>query len=341
MSSSSPNGHATPWRSLLKALHARGHQVTFFERDVPYYAAHRDLPSPEYCDLVLYSDWSSVLPIARRTLADADVAIVTSYCPDGLAACREVLAQSPALRVFYDLDTPVTLSGVDYLEPHLVPEFDLYLSFTGGPILEELRDRWGARRTAALYGSVDPDVHAPVSDPPSSYRCALGYLGTYAADRQPSLDKLLIQPARKRASDQFMVVGSLYPPEIDWPANVRTAWHLDPREHPAFYSANRVTLSVTRQAMLEWGFTPSGRIFEAMSCSTPVLSDPWPGLETFFEPGVDILVARGPHDVESALDLQDDELRRIGRTAREKTLARHTGAARAKELVSYCEAAAC
>jgi len=340
ISSSWANGHATPWRGLLRALHANGHHATFFERDVPYYAAHRDLASPPYCNLVLYADWSSVLPDARRALAEADVAIVTSYCPDGIAACREVLAQPRTLHVFYDLDTPVTLTGADYLLPELIPEFDLYLSFTGGPILDELR-RLGARRTAPLYGSVDPDVHAPVANPPASYRCALGYLGTYAADRQPTLDRLLLQPARKRPGQQFMVVGSLYPAEIEWPTNVRTAWHLDPHEHPAFYSANRVTLSVTRQAMLEWGYTPSGRIFEAMSCLTPVLSDPWPGLETFFEPGVDILVANGVDGVESALDLSDSELRSIGETAREKTLARHTGAARARELVSYCEAAAC
>lgn len=352
ISSAWANGHATPWRGLLKALAAAGHQATFFERDVEYYAAQRDLPAPAFCDLLLYREWADVVPRASEAVHNADVAIVTSYCPDGLAACRLVLDTAGLQHVFYDLDTPVTLAalerhgvavpdGARYITPDLIPEFDLYLSFTGGPILDELRTRWGARRTAALYGSVDPEVHAPVAEPPADYRCALGYLGTYAADRQPTLDRLLIQPARERPGERFFVVGSLYPPELEWPANVAMRWHLDPAEHPAFYSANRLTLSVTRQAMLEWGYTPSGRLFEATCCGTPVLTDRFPGVAEFFAPGGEILVADSPQDVEAALALSDAEVQRIGEAARARTLAHHTGAARASELIAACEAAAC
>jgi spore maturation protein CgeB len=347
ISSAWANGHATPWRALLKGLHAAGHRATFFERDVAYYAAHRDLPAPEFCDLELYADWSSVLPRACAAVANADVAVVTSYCPDGLRACRLVLDTPGPLRVFYDLDTPITLAalardklalaaGAHYLTPDLIPEFDLYLSFSGGPLLEVLTNEWGARRTAALYGSVDPSVHAPVAAPPEAFQCALGYLGTYAADRQPSLERLLIEPARRRPADRFMVVGSLYPEDVRWPANVSTRWHLDPHEHPAFYSANRLTLSVTRQAMREWGFTPSGRLFEATACGTPVLTDRFPGVEEFFEPDLEILVADEPQDVQAALDLTDAELAQIGRTARERTLAQHTGARRAQDFLKAC-----
>jgi spore maturation protein CgeB len=331
---------------MLKGLHGLGHRVTFFERDVAYYAAHRDLSAPEFCELVLYEDWTAVLPRARQAIADADVAMVTSYCPDGIAASEELLDKAAPLRVFYDMDTPITLAGlegtgVDYVQMHMLPEFDLVLSFTGGPILEELQTRWGAKRTAALYGSVDPEVHVPVDNPPRAYRCALGYLGTYSADRQPSLERMLLQPARARPTEQFMVVGSLYPPDIDWPGNVRTQWHLDPNEHPAFYSANRLTLSVTRQAMREWGYTPSGRLFEAASCGTPVLTDSWPGLDTFFEPGTEILVADDASEVERALERPAEELHRIGQAARERTLAQHTGKKRAQELLTICEAASC
>ncbi|MDQ6671108.1 MAG: glycosyltransferase [Chloroflexota bacterium] len=347
LSSSWANGHATPWRGLLKALQADGHQATFFERDVDYYAAQRDLPAPDFCDLVLYDDWSSVLGRARAAAREADVALVTSYCPDGVPASRLVLATAGPLKVFYDLDTPVTLAAFNangtagYLTPDLVSEFDLYLSFTGGRVLDELRSRWGARRTAPLYGSVDPSLHARVANPPAEFRCSLGYLGTYARDRQASLERLLIQPARERLDDRFFVVGSLYPHHIDWPANVHTRWHLEPGEHAAFYSANRVTLSVTRQAMREWGFTPSGRLFEAASCGTPVLTDRFPGVEEFFAPGEEILVADTADDVQAALDLSDAELGRIGAAARERTLAHHTGANRARELISACEAIAC
>jgi spore maturation protein CgeB len=352
ISSSWANGHATPWRGILKALHRAGHTAAFFERDVPYYAQHRDLPEPDFCDLVLYDDWPAVLQRARAALARADVAIVTSYCPDGLSASRLVLEASRPLHVFYDLDTPITLaelarhrgairSGAHYLTPDLVPEFDLYLSFTGGPILDELRARWGARRVAPLYGCVDPEVHAPVAKPHKEFRCNCGYLGTYSADRQPALERLLIGPARQRPAERFFVAGSLYPSDIvaSWPPNVVTRWHLDPTEHPAFYSANRLTLNVTRQAMRDWGYTPSGRLFEAASCGTPLLTDAWQGLGTFFQPGTEILVAETTDEAHAALDLSDTQLQRIASAARERTLAQHTGAHRARELIAACEAA--
>lgn len=352
LSSAWANGHATPWRGLLKALHQAGHQVTFFERNTLYYEAHRDLAEPDYCNLVLYDDWPSVAAQAQSAVGNTDVAVVTSYCPDGLSACRLVLDAPQALRVFYDLDTPVTLAALGqhgiaipggslYLTTELIPEFDLYLSFTGGPVLNELRTRWGARRTVALYGSVDPNLHQPVAHPPDDLRCVLGYLGTYAPDRQASLERLLIQPARDRPDDRFFVVGSLYPREVDWPTNVHRREHLVPEEHGAFYSANGITLSITRQAMLDWGYTPSGRLFEAASCGTPVLTDRFPGVEEFFAPGLEILVADGPSDVQAALDLSDSQLRRIGAAARQRTLEQHTGANRARELVMACEAAAC
>ncbi len=184
------NGHATTWRGLLKALQRDGHQVTFFERDVPYYAAERDLPDPDFCELVLYDDWAEVLPRARRALAAADVGMVTSYCPDGLDACRLVLDTPGQAHAFYDIDTPITLAelsrngiatatGARYLTPDLIPEFDLYLTFTGGPLLGDLETVWRARRAVPLYCSVDPEVHAPVS-PLEELRCSLGYLGSYA-----------------------------------------------------------------------------------------------------------------------------------------------------------------
>jgi spore maturation protein CgeB len=352
ISSAWANGHATPWRGLLKGLQALGHSATFFERDVDYYAAHRDLPRPDFCELVLYSDWPGIEQRAKTAIAASDVAMVTSYCPDGLSACRLVLDTRGPMHIFYDLDTPVTLaalstdglavaSGAHYLTPDLIPEFDLYLSFTGGRILEVLQTTWGARRTAPLYGSVDPRVHSPVEDPPAALRCSLGYLGTYAQDRQSALERLLVEPARRRTSERFLVVGSLYPDELRWPANVVTHPHLDPNEHPAFYSANRLTLSVTRQAMREWGYSPSGRLFEAASCGTPVLTDPFPGVEQFFEPGKEILVADDTFSAEVALDLSDGELARIGAAARERTLQAHTGQCRARELVQVCEAVAC
>jgi spore maturation protein CgeB len=347
LSSAWANGHATPWRGLLRALARMGHPTTFFEKDVPYYREHRDLAEPDFCDLVLYDALDRRR--ARSAVQHADVAIVTSYCPDGLAACEVVLDTPGPLHVFYDLDTPVTLAALDqygiampngarYLRKEVIPEFDLYLSFTGGAVLDELRDHWGARRVAPLYGSVDPDVHLPVAAPPEDLRCALGYLGTYATDRQSGLEQLLIEPARRRPDLRFGVIGSLYPDEVVWPDNVARRWHLDPAEHAAFYSASRLSLNVTRASMARHGFAPSGRLFEAAACGSPLLSDWWPGLDTFFQPGEEIVVARSTDEALNALSLTSAELQRIARAARERTLQQHTGECRARELLAACEA---
>ncbi|HYD49882.1 MAG TPA: glycosyltransferase, partial [Terriglobales bacterium] len=322
--------------------------ATFFERDVDYYARARDLDDADCAKLVLYDDWSSVAGLARQALREADVGVITSFCPDGLAAATLVLEQQRALKVFYDIDTPVTLAalardgaavagGVRYLEPAIIPELDLYLSFAGGPSLSELRQRWGARRAEALYCSVDPEVHGPVA-PDENFRCSLGYLGTYSADRQPAVERLLLRPAELCGSDKFWLVGSMYPPDVALPANVSHCDHLPPSRHASFYCANRLTLNVTRQAMVESGYSPSVRLFEAASCGTPIVSDRWRGLEELFAIDEEILVADSPAEVVSAVGRSDAELGRIAAAARARVLASHTAAARANQLVAMCQA---
>ena len=337
VSSSWGNGHATLWRGLQRAPATRGHDVVFFERDVPYYAAHRDLTELPDGRLHLYESWDAVLPAARRDLADADAAVVTSYCPDGVAAAALILDASRPVRAFYDLDTPVTLDrlrngeAVPYLPPDGLAEFDLVLSYTGGAALAELRTRLGARCTAPLYGSVDPDVHFPV--PPSPHYAAdLSYLGTYAADRQTAVDTLFLEPARRLPGQRFLLGGSQYPPDFPWTSNLYFRPHVSPAEHPAFYCSSRLTLNVTRQAMARMGYCPSGRLFEAAACGVPILSDEWEGLEQFFEPGAEVLVARSTDDAVSALSLPPTELAGVARRARERTLDEHTAMHRAVEL---------
>lgn len=345
VSSSWGNGHATIWRGLIRALAARGHRVVFFERDVPYYAAHRDLRELPGGRLVLYPDWRSAAPTAARELGDADVALLTSYCPDAGAAAALVLGSRARVRAFYDMDAPVTLAAlragqpVPYLPPDGLAEFDLVLSFAGGPALEELRRRLGVRRVAPLYGGVDPSVHAP-APPAPRYRADLSYLGTYAADRQAALEQLFVEPARRLADRTFLIGGSLYPPDFPWTANIRFVHHVPPPEHPAFYCSSAFTLNVTRRAMAEMGYCPSGRLFEAAACGVPILTDEWPGLEEFFRPGAEIVVARGTEDAVSALGMTEEERTRIARLARERTLAEHTAERRARELEAALEAAA-
>ncbi|HKW19176.1 MAG TPA: glycosyltransferase [Terriglobales bacterium] len=344
VSSSWANGHATIWRGLCNALARQEHEVVFFEKDVPYYANHRDLESPENYKLLLYAAWADASSMAKQAVEESDVAVVTSYCPDAIAACETVL-DSSAFKVFYDLDTAVTIENyrangtVDYVPSYGLGDFDLVLSYVGGRALEELRNLFGARRIAPLYGSVDPDVHRPV--PPSShYDSDLSYLGTYAADRQEALLTLFLEPAQRLPERKFLLGGAQYPDDFPWSDNVWFVRHVPPPEHPAFYSSSKATLNVTRGAMASFGYCPSGRLFEAAACETPVVSDSWEGLSEFFEPGKEILIASSADDVIEVLRWKREELRCVGKAARERALSSHTAEHRACEFVKLVEAAA-
>jgi spore maturation protein CgeB len=337
ISSSWGNGHATLWRGLCRALANRGHRISFFERDVPYYAAHRDYLGIPGVELCLYNDWNEVIPLARRHLSGADIGIVTSYCPDGIGSSELLLSSSVALRIFYDLDTPITLERlkrgepVEYIGPRGLADFDLVLSFTGGRALEELRTRLGARHVAPLYGSVDPAAHHPV--PPKAAYCAdLSYLGTYAEDRQSALQELFVETSRKLPERRFLLGGSLYPESFPWTENIFFVKHISPPDHPAFYCSSLLTLNITRRAMADMGFCPSGRLFEAAACGVPILSDEWNGLDQFFRPGSEILTARSTSDAVEALSLPHGEIRKIADAARERTLDEHTAEQRALYL---------
>jgi spore maturation protein CgeB len=337
VSSSWGNGHATLWRGLIRGLVQRGHEIHFFERDVPYYANHRDLWELPDAHLHLFSEWSDAVSLARRELSDADVSMVSSYCPDALAAAGLAFDSPVPLRTFYDLDTPVTLSRldvgehVDYIGPRGFRDYDLVFSYTGGQALEELQTRLGARRAVPLYGHVDPDVHRPC-EPVERFRADLSYIGTYAADRQDALDRLLIEPARRLPERRFCIAGAMYPADFPWTNNIAFVHHLPPAEHPAFFSSSRLTLNVTRSAMAKMGRCPSGRLFEAAACGVPILSDEWEGLDEFFRPGSEILVGRDTADAVAALEMSDQELRKIAGAARDRTLDQHTSAVRARQL---------
>lgn len=318
-----------------------GHTAVFYEKDAPFYAQRRDLRRPEYCRLELYGEWDDVRDRALADVRDSDVVIHTSYCPCGAHIVDDAATVEGPLRVFYDLDTPITLSQLDgdgpgYLRAGQIPGFDLYLSFTGGDVLRELETRWGARHARPLYGCVDPDVHARTA-PRHEFDSELSYMGTYAADRQQKLESLFLEPARRLPQLQFLLAGPLYPRQWAWPGNVRRIEHVAPQDHAALYSSSRITLNITRGGMARSGWCPSGRFFEAAACGTPIVSDAFPGLETFFEPGEEIMVAEGTADVVSVLCRNDEDLAPMAARARQRTLDEHTGARRAQQLVAYCE----
>jgi spore maturation protein CgeB len=314
------NGHATNYRALVGALRDRRHEALFLERDMPWYAASRDAPEAG----TLYASLDELDAFADD-VAEADLVVVGSYVPDGVDAATWALEAARGNVVFYDIDTPVTLAKLEagdreYLSPELVPRFDRYLSFTGGPTLRVLEERWGARRAEAFYCLVDERRYRPL---PVERRWLLGYLGTWSEDRQLALERLLLEPARRLPRERFVIAGPQYPASIEWPANVERIEHLPPADHPAFYSAQAFTLNVTRAAMVRAGWSPSVRLFEAAACGVPVVSDRWEGLEELLP---EVLIADEPDDVVHFLQ------RGTARSARARVLAHHTAAARVAQL---------
>lgn len=344
LSSSWGNGHATPYRAILRALYRRGHRITFFEKDVPYYAEHRDLSSPDFCDLQLYESWDEVRDRAVREAGESDIVMTASYCPEGARISEELLELPSPLKVYYDLDSPVTLNklrtggSVDYVTAEQLGAFDLVLSWTGGRALAELRSNWGARNAEPLFGCVDPDEYRRTRSNPK-YECALSYMGTYAADRQEKLDSLFLEPARRRQDLRFFLAGSMYPWGWDWGSNVTKTEHVPPSEHSALYSSSRITLNITRADMAASGYCPSGRFFEAAACATPIISDWFDGLDHFFTPGEELFVAGSTEDVLHAIKNSDGSLKEMAARARERTLDEHTGDRRAEQFLHYCETA--
>jgi spore maturation protein CgeB len=343
LSSAWGNGHATTFRALLAAFAERGHDVLFLERDVPWYRDQRDLADPDYCRLELYANLDD-LDRWSAEIAAADAVMVGSYVPQGVEVGRFVQATTTGVTAFYDIDTPVTLAKLargdfEYLSPDIIPGYDVYLSFTGGPTLDRIEREYGSPAARPLYCSVDPERYRPLDVP---LRWDLSYLGTYSDDRQPTVDKLLNAAARALPDKRFCVAGPQYPADIEWPDNVERIDHVAPADHPAFYAASRFTLNVTRADMITAGWSPSVRLFEAAACATPVVSDVWDGLGELLDPGREILFARSTEDVVAALTgLSDAQAQSIGDAARRRVLAGHTADHRAQELELYLiEAAA-
>lgn len=337
ITSSWGNGHATTYRGLVKELARRGHQVIFFERDVPWYASNRDLPSPSYCALRLYQSFEELADCHGGDIRTSELVMVGSYVPEGVKVGKWVTEISTGVKAFYDIDTPVTLDKLrrgdyEYISPELIPKYDIYLSFTGGPTLKILENHYGAQKARALYCSVDPEVYFPSGIQPY---WDLGYIGTYSADRQCALSRYLLEPSQRLAG-RFVVAGSLYPEDISWPRNVKRIEHLPPGRHREFYCSQRFTLNITRINMIKAGFSPSVRLFEAAGCGTPIISDYWDGINSVFRPGEEILIARTENDVISyLLNLSAAECERLSRNARTRVLAEHTAAHRAESLEQY------
>ena len=336
--SSWANAHATTYRALLRALAARGHAVTFLERDQPLHADNRDLPAPSYARTLLYRSVEELFDLHAQTIAEADFVVVGSYVPDGIEVGRWVQALARGCAGFYDIDTPVTLAalaegGASYLSPDLIPGYSLYLSSTGGPALPFLERTYGSPAARALPCSADPELYFP--EPGVEPRYDLGYLGTYGADEQAALDALLVAPAQRLPEASF-IVGGASPSSIAWPPNVARFSHVPPQEQRRFHAEQRLTLHVTRAPLVRAGWSPSARLFEAAACATPLVSDDWPGLGEHFTIGKEVLVARSTEEMVRILRAAPTSgYRHIGEQARTRFLAEHTPLHRAEALERF------
>ncbi|KTD19051.1 CgeB family protein [Legionella jordanis] len=340
ITSSWGNGHATTYRALLKEIAKAGHEILFLERDVPYYAANRDLPNPDFCSLKLYGSNEELFNLYEKDIAAADVVIVGSYVQGGVEVGQWVNASANAVKAFYDIDTPVTMAKLqredyEYLTPDLISQYDLYLSFSGGPVLEHIERHYGSPAARPLYCSVDPEHYFPERHPK---KWAMGYLGTFSTDRQPTVDLLLCKAAQALTNETFIVAGPQYPTDVIWPKNVERVEHLPATQHREFYNSQKFTLNVTRADMIKFGYSPSVRLFEAAACGVPIISDFWEGLTALFEEGAEILIAKSTEDVIRHLEcLTEVERMQIAENARKKVLKNHTAKTRAYELLGYIE----
>lgn len=340
ISSSWGNGHATTYRALLRELGLMGHDIYFLEHNKPWYSNNRDFDQSDDYQLEFYSSVKELQERFEPLLQSANMVIVGSFVPEGVEVCRWVLNRTNGITAFYDIDTPVTLLQLnegkeEYISKTLIPGFDLYLSFSGGEVLQQLEKVYGAKNAKALFCSVDPSIYYPME---LDKQWNLGYLGTYSDDRQPVLEKLLVRTASHMQEKSFVVAGAGYPENIPWPGNVERIQHLSPNLHREFYNRQHFTLNVTRQAMVQLGYSPSVRLFEAAACGVPIISDSWKGLTDLFEERKEIFIARSTEEVMDILrETSDEELKKVGEAARKKILNAHTAAHRAQELISYYE----
>ncbi|AVR46614.1 glycosyltransferase [Christiangramia fulva] len=340
ITSSWGNDHATTFRALLKELTALGNEVLFLEKDVPWYAGHRDMPNPDFCRLRLYETNEELKTRYANEVAKADAVIVGSFVPQGVEIGNWVIETARGVTAFYDLDTPVTLEKLrnenyEYINEELIKKYQLYLSFSGGRVLDYLEEHYDSPNAKALYCSVDTNLYFPEDH---EKKWQMGYLGTYSDDRQASVEELLNETAKQKKDMKFIVAGPQYPEDIQWAENVERIDHLPPSEHRRFYNSQRYTLNITQQDMIRAGYSPTARLFEAAACGVPIISDFWNGIDSIFEINKEILIAGSSSDAIECFDSIDEEERKlIGQRARQKVLKYHTSRARAQQLESYVE----
>ncbi len=330
------NSAASTYRGLVRELAVRGHDILFLQRGGEEAGVGQKLQRVDTGRVEEYSGLKELKDRHAAILRDADFVLVASQIKDAADIGEWLTRQAQGVTAFYDLNTIDTLAAgqqAGTIPASLIPRFDLYLSFAGGPMLDQLEDKLGSPMARPLYPAVDARLFFPEY---SKQTWDLGFIGRHTDDCLPSLERLLLDPARRWHEGRFIVAGSSYPRSLRWPANVKRVPQISPQKRRAFYNSQRFTLDLMPPDTLAVGYAPSARLFEAAACGTPVITEFWPGLEAFFTPDEEILVAHSPDEALIYLEeISELDRRRLGYRARERVLARHTTRHRAAELESY------
>jgi spore maturation protein CgeB len=339
------NGAATYYRGIIRALHERGHRVTFYEPDIYDRQTHRDMAEPPWAKVVVYQQ--ADVDDALQSASGADVIVKASGVGAGDELLeREVLSlRRPSTAViFWDVDAPATLEriGKTPADPFraLIPRYDLIFTYGGGaPVVNGYR-AWGARDCVPIYNALDPQTHHPVAAD-TRFEGTLGFLGNRLPDREARVREFFFAAARRLPSDRFVLGGNRWDTAAGVPPNVRLLGHVYSKDHNAFNCTARTVININRDSMARTGFSPPTRVFEAAGAGACLITDAWDGIELFLEPDREVLVARSGAEVAAHLDsLDESTARRMGQQALRRVLAHHTYARRALEVEATLEAKA-
>lgn len=333
------NGAATYYRGMVKALHARGHSVTFYEPDAYGRQQHRDIPDPDWAKVVVYGcEGEDHVRACLQEARTADLIVKAS----GVGAFDELLEEevlnlksSSNLVIFWDVDAPATLDRVqkDTADPfnQWIPRYDLILTYGGGVPVIEAYKALGARECIPIYNALDPDTHHPVP-PKEEFQSDLNFLGNRLPDREARVEEFFLHTAEQLPDKKFIIGGSGWG-DKSMPANVKNAGHVFTADHNAFNCSPLAVLNISRESMARYGFSPATRVFEAAGAGACTITDYWTGIEQFFEPETEILVARnGDEVVEIMRDLTPERAKEIGDAALKRVLKEHTYNHRAEQL---------
>ncbi len=332
------NGAATYYRGIIRAMQERGHEITFYEPDAYDRQKNRDMEDPEWARIKVYAATEEEMYKALEDASHADVIIKTS----GVGVFdeqleREVLKFKLQNKyvIFWDVDAPATLDRVnesdsDYFKD-LIPQYDLILTYGGGdPVVNAYR-KLGAKNCFPIYNALDPSTHHPV-EREARFEADLAFLGNRLPDREKRVEDFFLTPASQTPGCRFILGGNGWH-DKPMSANINYIGHVFTRDHNALNCSPKAVLNISRDSMAKYGFSPATRVFEAAGAGACIITDYWIGIETFFEPGKEILVARSGDEVKEILSgLSKEQAEQIGQAALKKVLAEHTYTHRAAEL---------